>query len=193
MSRRASAKKVKVVRMTADRVDDFFKLHSIDYGCGWCFCVAWWTPSWQGWGERTAEENFEFRMELFNRGEYDGYLAYIDGEPIGWCQVGRRGRLQKLMDQFELTEEPEAPEIWSITCFLVSPDWRRKKVATSMLTQVLKDLKKRGVEQVEAYPKRGDDLDDLDLWNGAETMFLEAGFEVIREDDQRPILRKSLR
>lgn len=193
MGKGASNTEVEVARMAADRVDDFFQLHSIDHGCGWCFCVAWWTPTWQGWGERTAEENFELRMDLFNRGEFDGYLAYIDGNPIGWCQVGRRKRLQKLMEQFELSEDPGAFEIWSITCFLVSPEYRRQKVATLMLAEVLEDLRKRGVEQVEAYPKRGEDLDDLDLWNGAEAMFVKAGFEVVRQDDQRPVLRKNLR
>jgi GNAT superfamily N-acetyltransferase len=192
MSRGASATRVEVKQLTPERVDDFFQLHSIEHGCGWCFCVAWWTPTWQGWGERTAEENFEMRMALFSQGEYDGYLAYIESDPIGWCQVGRRGRLQKLVEQFNLSDTADDPEIWSITCFLVSPDWRRRKIATTMLAEVLDDLKERGVKQVEAYPKRGDDLDDLDLWNGAEAMYLEAGFEVVHEDDQRLVLCKIL-
>ena len=132
--------KLDVVPMSADRVDDFFKLHSVEQGCGWCYCVAWWTPTWQGWGERTAEENYKMRLELFERGHYDGYLAYAEGEPVAWCQVGRRERLKKLLDQFGLEEASDGPEIWSITCFLVAPQWRRQKVATTMLAAILGDL-----------------------------------------------------
>jgi hypothetical protein len=61
-----------------------------------------------------------------------------------------------------------------------------------MLSAILDDLRARGVEIVEAYPKREEAMDDLDLWNGAESMFIQAGFKVVREDDERPILRKHL-
>lgn len=193
MGKKTGVPRLKVVQLSAETVDDFFQLHSIEYGCGWCYCVAWWTPSWQGWGERTAEDNYNLRMELFNQGHYDGYLAYVGGEPVGWCQAGRRNRLEKLNDQFDLQESASDSEIWSITCFLVSPEWRRKRVAATMLGKVLDDLRKRGVTTVEAYPKRGEDQDELDLWNGAEAMYLQAGFEVIKDDDERPILRKRLK
>lgn len=192
MSQTHTTLQLDVVPLSGDRVDDFFRLHSIERGCGWCFCVAWWTPSWQGWGERTAEDNYKLRLDLFEQGHYDGYLAYAQGDPIGWCQVGPRSRLLKLIDQFGLQQTSDGPEIWSITCFLVAPNYRRRKVATSMLTAILEDLKGRGVEVVEAYPKREEAMDDLDLWNGAESMYLQAGFEIVRDDDERPILRKSL-
>jgi ribosomal protein S18 acetylase RimI-like enzyme len=189
MSQTTETLNLDVLPLTAERVDDFFRLHSVEQGCGWCYCVAWWTPTWQGWGERTAEENYKMRMDLFDQGHHDGYLAYREGEPIGWCQVGRRDRLPKLLDQFDLAQASEGPDIWSITCFLVAPKWRRKKVATTMLAAILDDLRARGVEIVEAYPKRDDAMDDLDLWNGAESMYLQAGFEVVRDHDERPILR----
>ncbi len=72
------------------RRPDFFRLHSEANGCGWCCCVAWWTPTWEGWGERTAEENLRLREALFDRGEHDGYILYLDHEPVGWCQAGPR-------------------------------------------------------------------------------------------------------
>ncbi|MGD8605006.1 MAG: GNAT family N-acetyltransferase [Anaerolineales bacterium] len=192
MSKNNETLKVEVLPLTSERVDDFFEIHSVEQGCGWCFCVAWWTPTWQGWGERTAEDNYQMRMDLFEQGHYDGYLAYVEGEPIGWCQVGRRSRLKKLLDQFEIQDTSADQEVWSITCFLVVPQWRRKKVATTMLASILEDLQARGVEIVEAYPKREEAMDDLDLWNGAESMYVQAGFKVFRDDQERPILRKYL-
>ena len=107
--------KREVRRLTAELVDDFFRLHSEENGCGWCCCVAWWVPTWEGWGDRSANENRALREKLFKQGEYDGYLLYVDDEPVGWCQVGPRDRLEKLVGQFSLAPDPSA---WAITCFL---------------------------------------------------------------------------
>ncbi len=164
---------------------DFFRLHSEANGCGWCFCVAWWAPTWDGWGERTTEENRALRKLLLDRGEYDGYLMYVNDAPVGWCQVGPRDRLDKLVRQFDLAPDPD---IWAVTCFQIAPAYRRQGLAALMLQEVLRDLRERGVRRVEAFPKRGESLDAADLWNGPESMFRAAGFRVIRDDPQRPVL-----
>jgi hypothetical protein len=104
---------VEVVRFEPGRRADFLALHDDANDAGWCRCVAWWTPTWEGWGERTAEENLALREELLERGEYDGYLAYAGGVPVGWCQAGPRDRLAKLARQFGLAPDPHT---WAITC-----------------------------------------------------------------------------
>jgi ribosomal protein S18 acetylase RimI-like enzyme len=180
----------KVLRFEPGMEHDFWALHSAEHGCGWCFCSAWWVPEWEGWAERTAEQNRAVREELLEKGEYDGYLLYRGGQPIGWCQVGPRDRLTKLCEQFGLNPDPEA---WAITCFLIHPAYRRRGFARSLLRAVLDDLPARGARRVEAYPRRGPDLDPLDLWDGTESLFLEAGFEVIQEDPVRPVLGLELR
>jgi ribosomal protein S18 acetylase RimI-like enzyme len=148
--------------------------------------VAWHAPTWEGWGERTAEENRALRESLLERGEYDGYLVYVDDEPAGWCQAGPRDRLEKLARQFAL---PPDPQTWAITCFQIAPAYRRKGLATTLLREVLRDLRARGVRRVEAFPKRGEALDVDDLWNGPEAMFRAAGFTVMQDDPVRPVLR----
>ncbi|MCI0399279.1 MAG: GNAT family N-acetyltransferase [Chloroflexi bacterium] len=160
-------------------------MHSQANGAGWCFCVAWWTPGWEGWGERTAEENYQLRQALLERGEYDGYLLYVEGAPAGWCQVGPRDRLAKLAQQFELGPDPD---VWAISCFFIAPAYRRQGLAARLLAEVLADLQRRGVHRVEAFPKRGPELDALELWNGPEEMFRAAGFEVAQDDPRRPVL-----
>lgn len=77
----------RVKRVDESLRSDFFHVHSEKYGCGWCFCVAWWVPTWEGWSERTREQNRELRETLLESGEYDGYILYGDEHPIGWCQV----------------------------------------------------------------------------------------------------------
>ena len=109
---------ISVVPLDSSRREDFYRVHSEANEANWCYCVAWWVPTWEGWGQRTADENLTLRESLFQLGEYDGYLLYVDGEPAGWCQCGPRDRLPKLLEEYRL--EPD-PEVWAITCFLIAP------------------------------------------------------------------------
>lgn len=168
---------------------DFFRLHSPDNDAGWCFCVAWWVPTWEGWGDRTADENRALREALCEDGQHDGYLLYVDGEPAGWCQAGPRDRLRKLVRQLDLRPDRE---VWAISCFLIAPAYRRRGMAAAMLGGVLDDLRRRGIRRVEVFPKRGADLAADDLWNGPEAMFIAAGFVVVRDHPQRPVLALDL-
>jgi hypothetical protein len=122
---------------------------------------------------------------LCDRGEYDGYLLYRGDQPVSWCQAGQRDRLSKLVRQFDL---PPNPAAWAITCFFIVPAYRRRGLALGMLGLVLAELRSRGIQRVEAFPKRGVDLDAGDLWNGPETIFRATGFAVVRDDPQRPVL-----
>ena len=151
--------------------------------------MAWWVPTWDGWGERTEEQNRALRGELCGRGEYDGYLLYVDGSPLGWCQVGPRDRLEKLTRQFKLAPDPAT---WAVTCFMIAPDHRRTGMATFLLQEALRDLRGRGIKRVEAYPKRGEDLEAGALWTGPESMYRAAGFSVSRDHQSRPILMLEL-
>ncbi len=176
-----------VRRLTADRREDFFRVHCDAEGTGWCYCAAWWVETWDGWGERTGEQNRALREALFDRGELDGYLLYEGGRPIAWCQVGLRDRLEKLVAQFELQPDPEA---WAITCFAVIPSERRRGAARFLLTEVLRDLRGRGAVRVQAFPKRGVDVPEM--WTGPEELYRRAGFAVVREDESRPVLALEL-
>ena len=171
-------------RVDASLRRDFFRVHGAEQGADWCFCVAWWVPTWDGWGARTAGDNRALREELFQRGEYDGYLLYDDEEPIGWCQVGLRDRLAKLVEQFGLAPDGD---VWAITCFHIHPDRRRRGLATELLRGVLADLQRRGVARVQAFPRRGVDAPG-ELWTGPESMYTAAGFSPTSDDPKRPVL-----
>lgn len=162
-----------VRRLDPDRRRDFDALMDADPGCAWCRCVAWWVPTWEGFGERSAEENRGLRAELFARGEDDGYLGYQGDRVVAWCQAGPRDRLAKLVSTFGLAPDPEA---WALTCFHVAADARRRGLARGLLVGALADLDSRGVRRVEAYPRRGADLPDGEAWTGPESLFAEAGF-----------------
>lgn len=178
-----------VFRFDERRRGDFRRLHCDENGAGWCRCVAWWVPTWEGWGERTAAENAALRDSLCDGGEYDGYLAYDGLQPVGWCQVGPRDRLEKLVLQLGL--EPD-PATWAITCFLVAPSQRGQGVARTLLRHALDDLRARGVTHVEAYPRDGASLSEEDLWTGPLGLYLREGFEHAGDSPRGPVLARAL-
>ena len=142
-------KHTSVFPLEASRREDFYRIHSKTNGANWCYCVAWWVPTWVGWGQRAAEENRSLRERLFQRGQYDGYLLYVDGDPAGWCQCGLRDRPPKLLKQYNLLS---APGVWAITCFLVAPHLKKSGLTHQFLTGGLQDLRRRGVPRVQAFP-----------------------------------------
>ena len=179
---------ITVERLTPNRTDDFYAYHCDANDAGWCHCVAWWTPTWDDWPDRSAADNRALRDQLFTQGHYDGYLTYDDTDtPIGWAQVGPRDRLAKLLSQYKLDPEPEA---WAITCFNIAPAHRRSGVARALLKHVIADLAGQGITRLQAFPRRGTEPDnDGALWTGPESLYLDAGFGTLRDDPTRLILQ----
>ena len=177
----------RVERLSSDNIDDFFKVHSGK--CGWCYCTAWWVPMWEGWTARRDEENRQSRLDLFKKGEFDGYILHVDNQPVGWCQVGKRDRLNKLIKQYNL--EPN-PEVWAITCFMIRPEFRKQGLARYMLKVILEDLESRGVRMVQTFPNRTKSNESGAHWKGPEKMYSEVGFKTERDDPNHPILSMRL-
>ncbi|KAA3612914.1 MAG: GNAT family N-acetyltransferase [Planctomycetota bacterium] len=175
--------------LSAEHEALFFRFHQQLACADWCYCVAWWVPDWTGWGERSADQNRSLRQSLFAEGIFDGYFWIENGEPVAWCQVAPRGSWPKLMRQFELQEEPGG---WALGCFLIPPAQRGRGLARVLLKGVLADLRRRGVAFVEAFPKQSADLAEEDLWNGPLSLFLELGFEKLKEVGDRAVLRLRL-
>jgi GNAT superfamily N-acetyltransferase len=167
--------------------DDFFALHSTPPGE--CFCAYWWQEPGDDWSKLSAADNRLRREGLLSRGEYDGYLAYADGKVVGWCQVGPRDRLGHLRRRLKLEADPS---VWAISCFYILPATRRRGVASALLAHAMQGMKAKGVTMVEAYPRRGPALGEDDMWNGPEAMLVRDGFQVVRDDPERPIMAKRL-
>ena len=176
--------------MDSSRRDDFYRVHDPAHGTGWCYCVAWWIETWEGWGDRTEAENRNFREELFQKDQYDGYILYVDGQPAGWCQCGRRDRLKKLVSQYDLSPDDN---IWAITCFVLLPEYRGKGLTHMMISGVIADLERLGISHVQGFPKREKDLSPGEVWTGPEAVFRKAGFEVERDHPERPVYGRRLR
>ena len=168
---------------------DFLELHCDENDAGWCRCVAWWVPTWEGWAERSAGDNTTLRESLCARGEWDGLLAFDGDRAVGWCQVGRRDRLDKLVAQLELSPDPS---VWCVSCFLVAPSHRGRGVAGELLAAAAERARAAGAERLEGYPREGGGLDEGEVWTGPASLFAAAGFELARAGTPRSVVSLDL-
>ncbi|HWH84314.1 MAG TPA: GNAT family N-acetyltransferase [Burkholderiaceae bacterium] len=78
-----------------------------------------------------------------------GWLAYTDGQAIGWFNAGPRRFIEGLFD----TPEPLADRIGALACLVVAPTHRGQGVATALLDAACEGLRAEGFEWAEAYPR----------------------------------------
>jgi GNAT superfamily N-acetyltransferase len=181
---------LRVVPLSPAHEPAFLRLHDERNDAGWCRCVAWHVLTWNGWGERTAEENLATRCALHEQGAHDGLLAFDEaGEPVGWVQLGQRDRLPKLVAQLGL---PPDPDVWAVTCFLVAPTHRRQGIATRLLRAAVDHARDAGASRLEGYPRKGGALVDDDAWTGTEALYAGVGFSTIDTGGERLVCSQNL-
>ncbi|MBM3329682.1 MAG: GNAT family N-acetyltransferase [Calditrichaeota bacterium] len=166
---------------------DFYALIASNEGVAWCACAAWRAETtWDEWDSRTAEQNRAVRDSIIDSGELDGFLAYEDGRPVGWCQVGVRERVSRLCAHYDFSPEPG---VWAITCLFIHPNRRKSGVAGEMLQAILSEAKSSGIVAVEAYPRTEQTLSDDDHWMGPPGLFEALGFKVVHPHERRGVWR----
>jgi GNAT superfamily N-acetyltransferase len=140
-------------------------------------------------GPDAAAAHRAARAEQLACGDAPGYLAYLDGRPVGWLNAGPRQAYSNLrgLPDGELGDA-------LILCFVVAPDARRKGVASALLDFALQDLAHRGLTAVLAYPPhaRRDELTwEASSYKGTLSMYLSRGFE-LAERGGREVARRRL-
>jgi GNAT superfamily N-acetyltransferase len=146
----------------------------------------------RAWQLAQPDENRAAKRMLVDEGRTHGLLAYEAGEVVATVQFEPRDTLVKLTARMPYRGLAPHAATWSITCFRVLEAHRRRGIATALLAATLDQLRGRGATRVEAYPRRGDDLRDEEVWTGPESLFARAGFRVTREHEQYPVLQLDL-
>jgi len=112
-----------------------------------------------------------------------GLVAYLDGEPVGWCSVARRidfARLRRTPVTWKgRDEDPEDASIWSIVCFVTRAGYRRRGITRFLARAAVDFARKRGARALEGYPmitEPGQDVTWGELNVGNRSVFADAGF-----------------
>lgn len=122
----------------------------------------------------------------------NGYLAYQDGEVVGWCNAGERKNYAKLGGSEHLKNTVnDDMKIKSIICFNVSPKMRGKGIATMLLKYICEDARNDGYSCLEAYPRKGSE-DCYFHYHGPYELYSKCGFTFYKDFDDITIVRKEL-
>jgi GNAT superfamily N-acetyltransferase len=146
--------------------------------CGGCWCMYWRVEKGERFEDvKGAPAKRRFRA-LVTKGKAHGVLAFVEGEPVGWCSFERRVELPRL-DRAPSLRVDDAARVWSVPCFFIKAGWRRRGVATALLRAAEQALAKRGAEIAEGYPAKpgkGGDMPGAFAWTGTPRIFEAAGF-----------------
>jgi len=133
--------------------------------------------------------------------ETTGLVAFLDGEPVGWCAIEPRpayiGLLRTFRVPWEGRDEDKADVgVWAVTCFVTRAGYRRKGVSRALARAAVGFARDRGAHALEGYPmltEPGRDVAWGELHVGSRSIFEAAGFEeVLRPTPRRVVMRIDL-
>jgi len=178
---------------TPARWKDVEELFGARGACAGCWCM-WWRLARPDWTRGKGEGNRRALRRLVGEGDAPGILAYEGKRPVGWCAIAPREAYPVLERSRTLKRLDDAP-VWSVTCFFVAKDWRRRGLSVRLLDAACAFAKKKGATIVEGYPvEPTGEYPAAWAWTGLRAAFEAAGFaEVARPSRTRPIMRRHLR
>lgn len=171
-----------IVPATPDRWED---VRAVLDGSGEQGC---WCQAWRG-RDAVAKATNESRTATLRRQMKEGppppgFLAYLDGVPVGWVGVGIRTQTPRLLNSRTIPSIDDLP-LWAIGCFRIRPGYRRRGIASALLAGVIDAAKRAGAPGVEAYPidPAGRRVDAGFAFVGIASMFDAAGFRRVLVTD----------
>lgn len=143
------------------------------------------------WEARTGEQNREAAQAAIVSGSMQGYLAYLDGQPVGWCHADAKNCFPLYRNVPHAAEQSELAQTGAIVCFLVAPDYRGQGIGQQLLESVCAGFKKDGYKYVEGYPNKAAATAG-ENHHGPLEMYTNYGFAAITEIGSRVVVRKTL-
>ena len=126
-----------------------------------------------------------------------GLVAYLEGEPVGWCNVEPRTAFPQLRTTRipwpGRSEDRDDASVWAVTCFSVRAGSRRRGVTYALAAASVDFARERGARALEGYPmviEPGQEISWGELFVGKRSVFAAAGFrEVSRPTKRRVVMR----
>lgn len=150
-----------------------------------CQC-QWWTMTNADFQRADVDRRAAAFRDEVDAAPSPGLVAYVDGDAAGWVRVGprtRQVRLSKTRAYAGATEEPwDDADVWAVTCFAVRKEHRRSGLNAALLDAAVAFARESGARIVEAYPvdpDAGRKVTSNELYHGALSTFLTAGFREV--------------
>jgi GNAT superfamily N-acetyltransferase len=124
-------------------------------------------------------------------GTTSGLVAYLEGEPVGWCAVEPRTAYEGLVRNNRVPWEGRAEDktddsVWAVTCLFTRAGFRKRGISRTLARTAVEFARERGARAIEGYPMTTKNAILEELHVGTEGVFADAGFEEV----SRPTLRR---
>jgi GNAT superfamily N-acetyltransferase len=124
-----------------------------------------------------------------------GLVAYLYGEPVGWCAVEPRSAYESLIRSarvpWEGREEDKTDgSVWAVTCLFTRAGFRKRGISHALARAAVDSARERGARAIEGYPITTKNVIAEELHVGTERAFAEAGLTVVsRPTPRRAVMR----
>jgi GNAT superfamily N-acetyltransferase len=122
-----------------------------------------------------------------------GLVAYVDGEPVGWCAVEPRPAYTGLVRNNRVpwegrNEDKGDAGVWAVTCLFTRAGFRKRGISRALARAAVDFARERGARAIEGYPMTTKNAILEELHVGTEATFADAGFTEV----SRPTLRRAV-
>jgi GNAT superfamily N-acetyltransferase len=126
-------------------------------------------------------------------GTTSGLVAYLDGEPVGWCAVEPRPAYHGLVRNNRVPwagrdEDKDDESVWAVTCLFARAGFRKRGVSRALARAAVDFARDRGARAIEGYPMTSRNAILEELHVGTQRTFADAGFAEV----SRPTLRRAV-
>jgi GNAT superfamily N-acetyltransferase len=182
--------KLEVHPVTPERAGDLARFSEAHGKFRYCSCMRWRLTSSE-YKRSTKEGRIADLDRRARSGDPIGVLAYVEGEPVGWCSIAPRESYAAL-DRFKALARIDDHPVWSVVCFVVDSAVRRQGVTAALLGGAIEYAVEMGAMVIEGYPVEPGPR--LYTYMGAPAIFRAAGFEdVTPAGRERAIMRHIVR
>ena len=124
-----------------------------------------------------------------------GLVAYVDGDPVGWCAVAPRSHHARLLRDTRVpwegrTEDKADDRVWAVTCFVTRASFRRRRITYALARVAVDFARRRGARSLEGYPITTTDVVLSELHVGSRTAFAAAGFTEVSHPTLRRVVMR---
>jgi GNAT superfamily N-acetyltransferase len=127
-----------------------------------------------------------------------GLVAYLDGEPVGWCAVEPRTAYTGLLRNNRVpwlgrSEDKADDSVWAVTCIFARAGYRRRGIGYALARAAVDFARGRGARALEAYPmitRPGQEITWDEPHVGNRSIFDAAGLiEISHPTPRRVVMR----
>jgi len=186
---------VEVYPATAERWKDIESLFGAKGAYAGCWCMFWRLDR-ADFKRMKGEGTKAVLKGMTTKNDVAGLLAYIDGQPIGWCSIGPRNDYAALENSRILKRIDDMP-VWSIVCFFVAKPFRSTGIMSALLRGAVKYAEQQGAKIIEGYPidmqtdkLAGQKLNSYSGYMGIASIFRAAGFVKVADASETQLIMR---